>query len=90
MSEMKTDRRSFIKSSAGAAAAVALVGNLPQSQAAEKKTVSDHNKMWPDGPEVVFQSVRKVLNREFSRAPNPPVYGSRAPVISCPLPLYRR
>ena len=44
MTDTKTDRRTFIKTSAGAAAAVALAGNLPQSPAAEKSVVkgSDH------------------------------------------------
>ena len=41
MSQTKTDRRTFIKTSAGAAAAVALAGNLPQSPAAEKSVVKE-------------------------------------------------
>ncbi len=41
MSETKTDRRSFVKTAAGAAAAAALAGNLPQSQVAEKSVMKD-------------------------------------------------
>ncbi|MHC4179821.1 MAG: twin-arginine translocation signal domain-containing protein [Planctomycetota bacterium] len=48
MSEPKTDRRTFIKVSAGAAAAVAATGlSIPSSQAEEKKTVSDSEEFIP-------------------------------------------
>jgi len=45
MSDAKTDRRSFIKTSAGAAAAVALAGTVAEANAEEKKAVSDHKPL---------------------------------------------
>ncbi|MHC4179490.1 MAG: twin-arginine translocation signal domain-containing protein, partial [Planctomycetota bacterium] len=45
MKETKTDRRTFIQASAGAAAAVALTGTMPATQAREKRIVSDHKPL---------------------------------------------